>query len=375
MSGEMPEGWRAMPFSKAVAINPKRQLPKNGPVPFLDMATLPLNGADVSVLTTREVGSGGSKFQSGDTLFARITPCAENGKLGFVQSTDGGQVAQGSTEFIVMAGRDGLTLPEYVRYLAGWTEVRDQAIDLMEGTSGRQRVPNWAFDEIEVLIPPLDEQRRIAEVLRSVDEAIAASKAVERAVSVVFHRRRQELIEQARGSSSEVAVAAALRKNRGEKLTKLQTEQYDVTGRYPIVDQGARFICGYTDDEAALWPYDLPVVVFGDHTRILKFVDFPFAIGADGTQCLTPTAGIRPRYLYYALQSLDLRAEGYARHFKLLKEKTIPTPTPDEQIAIEEELFSIETVGSEARQSTLKLEAMKIALSSDLLSGRVRVPA
>lgn len=178
MSRKAPEGWRAMPFSEAIAINPMRRLPRAGLVPFLDMASLPFNGADVSVLKAREVGSGGSKFQSGDTLFARITPCAENGKLGFVRSIDGGEVAQGSTEFIVMAARDGLTLPEYVRYLAGWSEVRDQAIGLMEGTSGRQRVPNWSFDEIEVLIPPLDEQRRITEVLRSVDEVVDIQEKV-----------------------------------------------------------------------------------------------------------------------------------------------------------------------------------------------------
>ncbi|RWL79403.1 MAG: restriction endonuclease subunit S [Mesorhizobium sp.] len=177
MSSEMPEGWQTRAFSDAVAINPKRSLPSSGAVPFLDMASLPLHGRAVQAVDTRPVSSGGSKFQAGDTLFARITPCAENGKLGFVSDVVGGRVAQGSTEFLVMGPREGTTIPEYVRWLSGWSYVRDHAIGLMEGTSGRQRIPVWAFDEIEIGVPPLDEQRRIAEILQSVDEAIAAKQA------------------------------------------------------------------------------------------------------------------------------------------------------------------------------------------------------
>ena len=164
--------WPAMAFSEAVAINPKRQLPKAGDVPFLDMAGLPLNGALVQVVEKRPVASGGARFQTGDTLFARITPCAENGKLGFVSAVDGDSTAQGSTEFIVMGAREGLTSPEYVRWLSGWSFVRDHAIGLMEGTSGRQRIPVWAFNEIEVPVPSLPEQRQIAEVLSAIDETL-----------------------------------------------------------------------------------------------------------------------------------------------------------------------------------------------------------
>lgn len=365
MPDEMPEGWREASFSDLARYD---------------------NGR---AFKPADWGSEGLPI----VRIAQITnPDAETNRyLGEVEDrhrlTNGDLIFSWSATLAVMKWRRGpAVLNQHlfkVTPAAGidqdWLQFRlDTSIpDLTEEAHGTtmKHIRKGTLSSQTTFVPPLDEQRRIAEVLRSVDEAIAASKAVERAVSVVFRRRRHDLIEQARGCSSEVAVASALGKNRGEKLTKLQTEQYDVAGRYPIVDQGARFVCGYTDDEGALWPYNLPVVVFGDHTRILKFVDFPFAIGADGTQCLTPAAGIRPRYLYYALQSLDLRAEGYARHFKLLKEKTIPIPTPDDQLSIEEELFSIEVAELEARDSTLKLETLKIALSSELLSGRVRVPA
>lgn len=367
--------WRTMAFSEAAEINPRRLLPKVGDVPFLDMATLPLHGAPVQVVEKRPVASGGARFQAGDTLFARITPCAENGKLGFVSAVTGGTTAQGSTEFVVMGARDGLTLPEYVRWLSGWSFVRDHAIGLMEGTSGRQRIPAWAFDEIEVPVPPLDEQRRIAEVLRSVDEAIAAAECATQGARHVFATVRAELLEGARAECAEVLVADAIAKNRGQKITKLQTADYLDEGSFPIIDQGSSFICGFSNDANAVWPYDLPVIVFGDYTRILKFVDFPFVIGADGTQCLTPATDLDARYLYYALQSLDLRGEGYARHFKLLKERSIPVPPLVEQVQIAKQLLSLEDAIGGAEAATERLLMVKRALMSDLLSGHVRVPA
>lgn len=224
-------------------------------------------------------------------------------------------------------------------------------------------------------VPPLDEQQRIAEVLRSVDETIGAGRAAVAAALRVFRDTRDELLQQARDEFPDIAVADALAKNRGEKLRKLQTSAYLDVGKHPIIDQGADFICGYTDDDNALWPYALPVIVFGDHTRALKFVDFPFVIGADGTQCLTAKEGVLPRYLYFAIQSLDLRSEGYARHFKLLKEQTIPLPDEDTQREIVEALVALERAHELATQSVERAENVKKAVASDLLSGRVRVAA
>lgn len=139
-----------------------------------------------------------------------------------------------------------------------------------------------------------------------------------------------------------ICVVEALGKRRGSTITKLQTSDYLDAGALPIVDQGAKFVCGYTDQLDAAYPYDLPVIVFGDHTRTLKYIDFPFAVGADGTQCLHPTDAFDSRYFFYALENLDLRSEGYARHFKLLKEQVIAQPPLDEQRRIAEVLRSVD---------------------------------
>lgn len=168
----------------------------------------------------------------------------------------------------------------------------------------------------------------------------------------------------------EIAVADAIGKRRGQETRKLKTTEYGLNGALPIVDQGSDLICGYTDDLDAAYPYELPVVVFGDHTRRLKFVDFPFAIGADGTQCLHPIDGLDPYFFYYALDALDLQSEGYARHFKLLKEKRIPLPDIHEQRRIAEVLRSLDVqIAAQERVLSKLRDVQSAAFSLFLRSG------
>lgn len=112
---------------------------------------------------------------------------------------------------------------------------------------------------------------------------------------------------------------------------KTQQKEYLPAGAYPIVDQGQQLVGGYTDDEKRLCKADLPVIIFGDHTKIFKYIDFPFCLGADGTKVLRPKNGADPKYLYYVLQQAHIPEAGYSRHFKFLKQFQIPLPTLDEQ--------------------------------------------
>ena len=114
---------------------------------------------------------------------------------------------------------------------------------------------------------------------------------------------------------------------------KVQKNDYLATGRYPIVDQGQQFIGGFSNDEANLVAGVGPWVIFGDHTRITKFVDLPFCMGADGVKVLRPRsgAGIDAKYLYHFLTAHEIPSAGYSRHFKFLKRLKIPLPTLSEQ--------------------------------------------
>lgn len=160
-----------MRVEKFIQFNPKIQLKKGTKAKKVDM--------DKLVPFTRKITgyieadfTGGSKFINGDTLLARITPCLENGKTAYVNVLEDKEVGFGSTEFIVLRAIEGISIPLFIYYLAVSPDFREIAIASMSGTSGRQRVDVKALEQLEINLPPLDEQKRIAEILGSLDDKI-----------------------------------------------------------------------------------------------------------------------------------------------------------------------------------------------------------
>ncbi|MBC7098104.1 restriction endonuclease subunit S [Candidatus Bipolaricaulota bacterium] len=168
----MGSEWRYLPFNEAVQINPSVPLKPGEVYPFVDMQAVELHSRTVGPSEYREFKGSGSRFADGDTLMARITPCLENGKIARFCSDSHCKVGHGSTEFIVIRGRAGVTDNDFAYYLTCWEYVRQYAISQMTGTSGRQRVPISAFSHLEVPIPPLSEQRAIAHILGTLDDKI-----------------------------------------------------------------------------------------------------------------------------------------------------------------------------------------------------------
>lgn len=122
--------------------------------------------------------SGGSKFRNGDTIMARITPCLENGKTAFVDILGEDEVAFGSTEFIVMRAKEGVSDPQFIYYLATSPSFRNIAIKSMVGSSGRQRVQQTVLDELVLSVPPLEEQKKISSLLCVLDQKIALNNEI-----------------------------------------------------------------------------------------------------------------------------------------------------------------------------------------------------
>jgi len=159
-------------FADVIDVNPHRKLEKGELSPYVPMANLVEGKRTIQDIDFREYKNSGSKFINGDTLLARITPCLENGKTAFVNKLKGNQVAHGSTEFIVLRGKAGITDNLFVYYLIRSTNFRNIAIKSMTGSSGRQRVQISAIENYEFELPSLEEQKRIAHILGALDDKI-----------------------------------------------------------------------------------------------------------------------------------------------------------------------------------------------------------
>ncbi len=112
---------------------------------------------------------------------------------------------------------------------------------------------------------------------------------------------------------------------------KIQRKDFLADGTYPIVSQEEEFINGYWNNEADLFKVATPIVVFGDHTKALKYVNFDFVLGADGVKILQPREFLLPKFFFYQLQTANLDSLGYARHYRLLRELVIAYPARPEQ--------------------------------------------
>lgn len=162
-------------FSDFVNINPLVKLKANEQHSFIEMKDLN-DGQRYTYPSIQRTLTGGARFEEGDTLFARITPCLENGKICQAKGLKDAK-GFGSTEFLVFRGKEGISDPNFVFYLSRWDEVRRFAELNLVGTSGRQRVPKDVFENLELDLPEdLPTQTLIASILSSLDDKIELNR-------------------------------------------------------------------------------------------------------------------------------------------------------------------------------------------------------
>ncbi len=225
----------------------------------------------------------------------------------------------------------------------------------------------------------VSDQKAIADVLATYDALIANNNRrivlAEQSARLLFEEWfvRLRYPGHEHGKIVDAVPDGWRRKKVKEQLAKLSAtkkirkEDFLAEGDVPCVDQSKEFINGYTNDVEARIEAPLPIIVFGDHTRILKYVDFPFARGADGTQLIYPQmADLSVEYLYFALGAADLSNYFYARHFKFLKELEILVPPPSLV-----ETFSLFAKSNLRQISRLRTLNNRLARARDLLLPRL----
>ena len=258
---------------------------------------------------------------------------------------------------------------------------------ISDTTTGLKNLNIKTYKSQPIPLPPLPEQHKTASILSTVDETVQKTDEVIKKTQELKKGLMQQLltkgISHTKFKQTEIGEIPeewkAVEFNECFRRRKIEVgnvskQNYKKCGLYSIIDQGANFIAGYTDDESKVYQGDLPVIIFGDHTRFFKYVDFPFVTGADGTKILPPNRALfDPEYLYYALLNLRIENLGYNRHFKLLKEKVLPLPPLPEQQKIAGILSGVDEKIEVERKRKEKLEELKKGLMQDLLTGKIRV--
>jgi type I restriction enzyme S subunit len=301
-------------------------------------------------------------------LIVNIT-FAWEGAVAIAQECDEGALV--SHRFPTYTFEKGRTTPEFFRYIILDKQFLYNLGVISPGGAGRNRVMSKNdFLKLRVALPSPAEQQKIAECLSSVDELIAAQARKVAALNTHKKGLMQQLFPregetQPRLRFPEFQNAGEWGESTVEEIIatitppkKLQTADYQTEGEFPIIDQSQDAICGWTNDRAALIGEGLPVIVFGDHTCALKFIDHPFVQGADGIKIFRPKRGIDVRFLFCALEANPVVQETYKRHFSMLKEKRLsfPDPKTGEQQRIATCLSSLDAL---ITAETQKHEALK----------------
>ena len=173
----LPSSWRKVKLGEFLEINPSIKLERGKEYPYIDMSDVQPFSQIYDWFKRRIFNGSGAKFENGDTIFARITPCLENGKIAYINNLS--VPGFGSTEFLVLRGKRGISDSRFIYYLSLSHKVRKLAEQSMIGVSGRQRVERGAFEKIEVEVPEdPNEQKRIADILSAFDDKIEVNNKI-----------------------------------------------------------------------------------------------------------------------------------------------------------------------------------------------------
>ncbi|REL24815.1 restriction endonuclease subunit S [Rhodohalobacter sp. SW132] len=333
-----------------------------------------------------------SKFH--EDLFSNV---ANKGDLLFTQRGTLGQVAiipetSQYQNYVISQSQMKMTVDEDLAnpsfiyyYFTSKKAVKE--IENLTISSGVPHINLGLLRSFKLNLPSLQEQNEIVSVLSTYDELIQNNKRridlLEKSAQLLYKEwfvqlrfpghEHAKIVDGVPEGWEKKKIKDVIMKVRKPK--KVKKGDYLDKGEIPCIDQGQEFIGGYLNDNNAAIPRsDLPLVVFGDHSRTLKYVDFTFAPGADGTQLLRVKGNLfSDQYLYFLLMAVDLSNYFYARHFKFLKEKEFLLPTVSLRKLFEAQAIDVLKQIGLLRQHNQKLTRARDLLLSKLMNGDIPV--
>ena len=258
--------------------------------------------------------------------------------------------------------------------------------DIIAIGAAQRTISLTALRNMEINLPSIEIQNKIANILSVHDDLIENNQKQIKLLEEAAQRLYKEWFVNLRFPGYETTpiidgVPEGWEKeligNLIGKVTRtkeIKRSDYLSNGKIPIVDQSRNFIAGYTNDKEAIVDKNLPIIIFGDHTRILKFILFPFAKGADGTQLIISNNNRMPQsLLYFSLIAVDLSNYHYARHFKYLKAESILVPTIEIAEKFDKYVLSILLQIQKLLDMNKKCTEARDRLLPKLMSGKLEV--
>jgi len=426
MSNAVPEGWSVGTLTDLSDINPRlaqrSEMSADTPVSFIKMEDVSNNAVVRNVRTASygQVSKGFTSFQNGDVLVAKITPCFENGKGGFVHGLRNG-VGFGSTEFYVFRARKNSS-PKFLYQFTNSEDFRIKGAANMTGSAGQRRVPTEYLKSLDVAFPPLPEQQKIATILSSVDDVIEKTRAQIDKLKDLKTGMMQELLTKGIGSGgvphSEFKDSPVGKIPKNWEITAVETLLSD--SQYPmrsgpfgssllkkeLIDQGIpllgidnvhvehfrtsfkRFVTREKFEELkryAVFPGDVMVTIMGTVGRCCVVPEgvgkalsskHVWTITLDSEKYIPDLLCWQINFANWVEQQFKNESQGGVMDSissRTLKRLIVPVPPMDEQVEIANVYRSLIKCIKEKQSKLSALEHLKKALMQDLLTGKVRV--
>jgi type I restriction enzyme S subunit len=370
-------------FGEKVCCNPTVKLKKRESYPLIDIDKINPGYKIVrSEETVEYMGQGGSKFQDHDILFARITPCLENGKLA-ISSIDG-QKGIGSTELFVFRGIDGVSDTDYIYYLLCMKHIRQLAANSMTGASGRQRADLDFIKRIQWAFPNVKVQRRIASILSAYDNLIDVNTNRIKALEQMAENLYKEWFVRFRFPGHEnaefengIPKGWSVKKVREivKRLpfgTLYKAENTEKEGKVIVIDQSQDEYVGFHNNEPShIATMETPIILFGDHSCKYQLMITPFSLSEN----VVPFVGnedVLTAYLFYLIHGIVETTE-YKRHWTEFVAKKVLVAPFDLQKLFVDFVSPINAAMQKQRETKRNLIKQRDLLLPRLMSGKLEI--
>ena len=374
-----PEGWRLSTIEEVAAVSsggtPSRKEASywGGDIPWV--TTAEVNSKTITS-TTQKITEEGLENSSAKLFPARTILMAMYG-----QGKTRGQVARLGIEASTNQACAAILLNEGsdTDYYYYFLESRYVHIRNMANTGGQENLSAGIVKSIQVPVPPIIEQKKIAQILSTWDQAITAT---ERLLENSQQRKKglmQQLLTGKKrlpgfeGEWKKVELGEALKYQQPTPFLVKSTEYFDDFST-PVMTAGKSFLLGYTDEEFGIYDDGLPIIIFDDFTTASRFVDFPFKVKSSAIKILTSNSGFSIKYIFEAMQIIRFKVGGHQRHWiSIFASFVINYPSFEEQQAISQGLATADSEISALRNRLSILKQEKRALMQQLLTGKRRV--